>query len=57
MNSQVIRPQEKALMTRLVDIMASLELRFVQERAEDGQLSYRLDPYVEFFTVKIKLFN
>ena len=45
-NSQVIRPQEKALMSRLVDIMASLELRFVQERAEDGQLTYRLDPYV-----------
>ena len=33
-------------MTRLVDIMASLELRFIQERADDGQLSYRLDPYV-----------
>lgn len=45
-NSQVIRPQEKSLMIRLVDIMASLELRFVQERAEGGQLSYRLDPYV-----------
>jgi chromosome transmission fidelity protein 18 len=26
--------------------MASLELRFVQERADDGQLAYRLDPYV-----------
>ena len=42
-------------MARLVDIMASLELRFLQERAEDGQLTYRLDPYVGF-TVKIKLF-
>ena len=42
----MIRPQEKALMDRLVDIMSSLELRFVQERAEDGQLCYRLDPYV-----------
>jgi len=31
-------------MTRLVDIMTSLELRFVQERADDGQTSYRLDP-------------
>jgi len=31
-------------MNRLVDIMAALELRFVQERAEDGTLSYRLDP-------------
>ena len=43
-NSQVTRPNEKALMNRLVDIMAALELRFVQERAEDGTLSYRLDP-------------
>lgn len=43
-NSQIIRPLEKALMVRLVDIMSSLELRFVQEKADDGQLSYRLDP-------------
>lgn len=26
--------------------MLALELRFVQERAEDGNLVYRLDPYV-----------
>ncbi|PPQ73595.1 hypothetical protein CVT26_010493 [Gymnopilus dilepis] len=38
-NSQVIRAQEKALMTRLVDIMSTLELRFVQEKADDGQLT------------------
>jgi chromosome transmission fidelity protein 18 len=37
-------------MNKLVHIMASLELRFVQERAEDGQLSYRLDPYVLSFS-------
>ena len=37
-------------MKRLVHIMASLELRFVQERAEDGVLSYRLDPYVLSFS-------
>lgn len=48
-NSQVIRPEEKTLLTRLVDIMATLELRFFQERAEDGQLSYRLDPCVATF--------
>lgn len=28
--------------------MACLELRFVQERGEDGQLTYRLDPYGPF---------
>ncbi|KAG6855713.1 hypothetical protein H0H87_011701 [Tephrocybe sp. NHM501043] len=48
-NSQVIRPEEKALLTRLVNVMAALELRFFQERAEDGQLSYRLDPPIDVF--------
>ncbi|KAH9981098.1 P-loop containing nucleoside triphosphate hydrolase protein [Lactifluus volemus] len=48
-NSQVIRPEEKAMLSRLVNIMVSLELRFVQERADDGQLVYRLDPPVDVF--------
>ncbi|KAJ7583006.1 hypothetical protein C8J56DRAFT_1015638 [Mycena floridula] len=48
-NSQIIKPEEKAVLTRLVNIMASLELRFVQERGEDGQLAYRLDPPVDVF--------
>lgn len=41
----MVKPEERALLTRLVDIMVSLEVRFVQERSEDGQLMYRLDPY------------
>jgi chromosome transmission fidelity protein 18 len=40
----VIRPDEKAMLSRLVNIMVTLELRFVQERADDGQLVYKLDP-------------
>ncbi|KAI0302221.1 P-loop containing nucleoside triphosphate hydrolase protein [Russula brevipes] len=48
-NSQVIRPEEKAMLSRLVNVMVSLELRFVQERAEDGQLVYRLDPPIDSF--------
>ncbi|KAH9066444.1 P-loop containing nucleoside triphosphate hydrolase protein [Lactarius vividus] len=48
-NSQVIRPEEKAVLTRLVNIMVSLELRFVQEKTEDGQPMYRLDPPVDVF--------
>jgi chromosome transmission fidelity protein 18 len=43
-NSQVIKPEERALLSRLVDIMSTLELQFFQERVEDGQLTYRLDP-------------
>ncbi|ESK86737.1 chtf18 protein [Moniliophthora roreri MCA 2997] len=48
-NSQLVRPEERALLFRLVDIMSALELRFVQERTEDGQLTYRLDPPVDVF--------
>ncbi|KAI0780454.1 P-loop containing nucleoside triphosphate hydrolase protein [Trametes elegans] len=48
-NSQVIRPAEKALLARLVDIMAALELRFFQDKNEDGQLVYRLDPPIDVF--------
>ncbi|KAI0371671.1 P-loop containing nucleoside triphosphate hydrolase protein [Pilatotrama ljubarskyi] len=48
-NSQVIRPAEKALLARLVEIMSTLELRFVQEKNEDGQLVYRLDPPIDVF--------
>ncbi|KAG8948253.1 hypothetical protein FRC04_009891 [Tulasnella sp. 424] len=46
-NSQVIKPQEQAMLKKLVHVMVSLELRFVQERNEDGQLMYRLDPPVD----------
>ncbi|KAK7037989.1 chromosome transmission fidelity protein 18 [Favolaschia claudopus] len=48
-NSQVIKPEERAVLARLVDIMATLELQFYQERAEDGQLTYRLDPPIDVF--------
>lgn len=45
-NSQVTKPQERVMLSRLVDIMVSLELRLIQDKTEDGQLVYRLDPYV-----------
>ncbi|KAJ7632861.1 P-loop containing nucleoside triphosphate hydrolase protein [Roridomyces roridus] len=48
-NSQVIKPEERALLARLVDIMSTLELQFFQERGEDGQLAYRLDPPIDVF--------
>lgn len=40
----MVRPEERERLTRLVEIMVALELRFVQEKAEDGQLVYRLEP-------------
>lgn len=34
------------MLNRLVDLMVALDLRFIQDKAEDGSLIYRLDPYV-----------
>ncbi|KAL4077289.1 P-loop containing nucleoside triphosphate hydrolase protein [Scleroderma yunnanense] len=48
-NSQIIKPGERALLCRLVEVMVSLGLRFIQEKAEDGQLVYRLDPPIDVF--------
>ncbi|THH26598.1 hypothetical protein EUX98_g7590 [Antrodiella citrinella] len=48
-NRQVIKPDERALLSRLVDIMVSLELRFIQDKSEDGQYMYRLDPPIDVF--------
>ncbi|KAH7107651.1 P-loop containing nucleoside triphosphate hydrolase protein [Auriculariales sp. MPI-PUGE-AT-0066] len=48
-NSQVIRADEKKLLSRLVEIMVALDLRFLQEKTEDGNLVYRLDPPVDVF--------
>ncbi|KAL6308463.1 hypothetical protein BKA93DRAFT_747037 [Sparassis latifolia] len=48
-NGQVIRPHEWAILSRLIDIMVALELRFMQENAEDRQLVYRLDPPIDVF--------
>ncbi|KAI0705933.1 P-loop containing nucleoside triphosphate hydrolase protein [Cytidiella melzeri] len=48
-NQQVIKPDERAVLSRLVDIMATLQLRFVQEKSEEGQLMYRLEPPIDTF--------
>ena len=39
-------------MDRLVGLMVALDLRFVQDKAEDGSLVYRLDPYVPFLSLR-----
>ncbi|KAH9833020.1 P-loop containing nucleoside triphosphate hydrolase protein [Rhodofomes roseus] len=48
-NRQIIRPCEKATLSRLVDIMVALELRFLRDKNDDGQLVYRLDPPIDVF--------
>ena len=50
-NGQLIRSEERGTLTALLDIMSSLNLRFVQDRSEDSdQLVYRLDPPLDVFT-------
>lgn len=48
-NHQVIKKEERCLLSRVVDVMVALELRFVQEKQEDGQMMYRLDPCVGYY--------
>ncbi|KZT71388.1 P-loop containing nucleoside triphosphate hydrolase protein [Daedalea quercina L-15889] len=48
-NRQIIRPSEKATLARLVDVMVALELRFLRDKNDDGQLVYRLDPPIDVF--------
>jgi chromosome transmission fidelity protein 18 len=48
-NHQVIKKEEKYLLSRVVDVMVALELRFVQEKQDDGQMTYRLDPCVKHY--------
>lgn len=43
-NAQVIKPGERQTLNRLVEVMVLHNLRFYQEKNEDGQLSFRLDP-------------
>ncbi|KAG9052747.1 hypothetical protein FS842_009297 [Serendipita sp. 407] len=48
-NRQIIKPEEKVVVSRLVDIMVALDLRFVQEKQDDGVLVYRLEPPIDVF--------
>jgi len=48
-NRQIIKAGERELLSRLVDIMVAMELRFIQEKTEEGALTYRLDPPIDVF--------
>lgn len=47
-NSQIVKTDEKARLTRLVNTMITTKLTFALDKSEDGQLSYKLDPCVCF---------
>lgn len=43
-NSQLIRRAERDVMMRVVTLMTELRLKFLQDKGEDGQLTFVLDP-------------
>lgn len=49
-NNQLARAGDRPLLNQLIGVMLSLSISFVQERLEDGPLTYRVDPPLEVFT-------
>jgi len=49
-NANIVKPAEKAVLGRLVDIMISLGMKFWNEKGEDGQPVMRLEPWVFSFS-------
>ncbi len=43
-NSQLVKKEEKDVLTKLVGLMIRMKLGFVQDKNEDGQLTYKLEP-------------
>lgn len=46
-NSQLIRHDERAVLEGLVKLMLAMNLRFVQDKTEEGQLVFKLEPCVQ----------
>ncbi|KAJ1309444.1 hypothetical protein OPQ81_006220 [Rhizoctonia solani] len=49
LNSQIVRTEERLVLKRLVEIMTAMELRYIQDKNEDGQAIYRLEPAIDVF--------
>jgi len=43
-NANIVKPAEKAVLSRLVDLMIPLGLKFWVEKSESGQPMMRLEP-------------
>ncbi|KAJ3087234.1 Chromosome transmission fidelity protein 18 [Quaeritorhiza haematococci] len=43
-NIQLIKPHERETLSRLVDVMVSFKLSYEQEKVDDGQYGYRMEP-------------
>ncbi|TXT07460.1 hypothetical protein VHUM_03180 [Vanrija humicola] len=48
-NANIVKPAERAVLARLVDLMIPLGLRFWQDKQEDGQPMMRLEPAIDVF--------
>ncbi|KAJ3114323.1 hypothetical protein HK098_007385, partial [Nowakowskiella sp. JEL0407] len=46
-NIQLIKPQERQVLTRLVEVMVSFGLEFLQARNEQGNYSFSLEPSMD----------
>lgn len=49
-NQQLIKTEDRLALKKLVRAMLDLGFSYVQDRNEDGQLVYKLDPPLEVFT-------
>lgn len=49
MNANLVKQEEKATLARLVQIMIDLGLRFVRDKTEDGQPTFKLEPPIDVF--------
>lgn len=43
-NANLVRAEDKILLTHLVELMLGLNLVFYRDKTEDGQPMFRLDP-------------
>lgn len=43
-NSQLIKTDERVVLLKLINTMLDLKLFFVQDKNEDGQMTYKLEP-------------
>ncbi|KAK4688524.1 chromosome transmission fidelity protein 18, partial [Tremellales sp. Uapishka_1] len=48
-NANIVKPSEKSVLSRLVELMIPLGLRFWQEKTEEGQPMMRLEPPIDVF--------
>jgi chromosome transmission fidelity protein 18 len=49
-NQQLVKSEDRVVLKKLVRAMLDLGISYVQDRNEDGQIVYKLDPPLDIFT-------